>query len=271
MNGIKWFVYSNLWVSINAVAFYLFTINVLDIEVNYEYALLLFFATLFAYNFQRFLKITGEVSLKKNSERHVWIDRNQLTIQALSVLGLVGMTVFSIRILPFELMLASLPALLVVMFYTRKNEKLRAIRKLPFLKIFVISLVWTFTAAVVPLLLIEWNWNSSSLIFLVLLFLFVMILCIPFDIRDRELDKEQLKTLPVVLGVKGSKILSISLMMIIAIASLFLQVWSLSLVALSVIPSLMATNEQRSELFFTGWIEAQFLVLLLLQWAIDVI
>lgn len=269
MNGIKWFVYSNFWVALNVVAFYAYCTFILKISYDFFYGFLVFFATLFAYNFQRFLKISGQKNESQLSERHIWIANNQRQILILSMIGLLGMIIFAGLVLPLKLMLFSLPALLIVLFYARKNKNVKGVRNIPFLKIFIISLVWVFVVFIIPTQIEGWGFSMIPVDLLLIVYFFTFLLCIPFDIRDINHDKNHLKTLPVILGVNGSKMLAIVVMLIISIYTLNVDLWSMTITGIIVIITLILTDEKRSELFFTGWIDGMFSVLMLLQILID--
>lgn len=271
MKGIKWLVYSNLWVSINVVALYVFSMLIIEDQIDLYYSGLIFFATLFAYNFQRYLKITGEKVDSYKSERHQWIGEHQLLIQVLSVAGFLGMSILSLVLLPIEMLLLSLPALIIVLFYTRGSKDLKAIRNIPLLKIFVISLVWLFVTLIIPSQIKGWNIRLIPVDLSVIIYLFVFIMCIPFDIRDVSHDRNRIKTIPVVVGVNGSKIIAISLMVTIMVYSVTVELWSMVITGVAAVVSLILSNENRSELFFAGWVEGLFAVLMLLQILIQVI
>lgn len=270
-SGVRWLVYSNIWVSINVVSYYIFVALLLNLTIDYRYASLLFLSTLFAYNFQRLLKNPRSTSSGHASERHLWIGEHQSSIKALTVVGAIGSAVLAIWILPIYLIVLSLPALIIVLFYTRRNENQAALRNIPLAKILLISGVWVFVVLFVPLFLLKVQllWSIANLA--VPMLLYVCVLCIPFDIRDRKVDQGRLKTLPVVVGVKMSKQIGIANMVAISIWAVFSGVYAFALVSLFVIPSLIITSEDRKELFFTGWIEGQFMVLLLLQLLVEVI
>jgi hypothetical protein len=271
LKGLKWIVYSNVWVSVNAVAFYLFIVLLLNIPVDYRFLSLLFLSTLFAYNFQRLLKNVSASNTEHRSERHVWIGEHQQLIKVLTLLSGVGTAALSFWILPLHLILISIPALLIVMFYTRRSDGLSALRNIPFLKIALISFVWVFMILVMPLLLLGFDFDMDLVNLSLPMLLYVAVLCIPFDIRDRKVDMGKLKTIPTVVGVKGAKGIGVIAMLGVAIWGWFSSVYAFPLVALIVIPSLIRTEEDRPELFFTGWIEGQFLSLLLLQLLVEVI
>lgn len=269
--GIKWIVYSNLWVALNVVAYYLVVVLITDLSVDYLYAPLLFLATVFAYNYQRLLKNESARENDFYSERHIWIENNQQFIKLLTILSGAGAIVISIFMLPLELMLMSVPALIIVMLYARKRDSLSALRNVPFLKILLISLVWDFVVLVLPLLLAREDFGIDEFGLSIQLLIFLIVMCIPFDIRDRKIDLGKIKTLPVVLGVKKSKYLAIVLMLTFGIWGAIDGVYSFSLITIIAVTSLIYTNETRKELFFTGWIEGHFLLLMLLQILIEVI
>ncbi|CAG5078670.1 UbiA family prenyltransferase [Parvicella tangerina] len=271
LSGIKWVVYSNIWVAINVVAFYYFVILQVDLSFDWQYAGLLFLSTLFAYNYQRLIKNESVGSNSIHSERHSWISTHQRLISFLTIFGGLGTAVISLWILPLKLIVFAIPALAIVMFYARRGDNSSALRNIPFLKIFLISSVWVFTVLVLPFMIKERNFHSSILPLASLMFLFVFVMCIPFDIRDRKGDLGKLKTLPVVLGEKKSKWFAIFIMLLVSIGAVEFEYYAFCLASLVVVPSLLVTTEERPELFFTGWIEGQFLILMLLQVGLEVI
>ena len=82
------------------------------------------------------------------------------------------------------------------------------LRNVPFLKIFLISLVW---ATITFLLLVLENQIALDLVNVIHFlsrFLFVLAITIPFDIRDIPFDKRQLKTLPIFFGEKKARVVA---------------------------------------------------------------
>ena len=98
------------------------------------------------------------------------------------------------------------------------------LRDIPYLKIFLIVLVWSVTTVGLPFL--ELNNNISTLPFLRLCMgrsCFIFALCIPFDIRDMDWDsRTNVKTIPLSIGVEKAKISAI-LALIISLSMCYLE------------------------------------------------
>ena len=95
------------------------------------------------------------------------------------------------------------------------------LRKVPFSKIFVISLIWTISTM---LLLAFENYipiTQNIVLHLISRFLFVFAITIPFDIRDLKYDAQNLKTIPLFFGVQKSKIIGVLALIICGIISFF--------------------------------------------------
>jgi 4-hydroxybenzoate polyprenyltransferase len=210
-NFFKYFIYSNLYVSIAAVALTLETNFLLGIPLRIEGSLfLVFFATLFIYNFSR-----------------VPIESNQKFIHSLKAFQYTKTTLFSFAGLVISLGFIKVPVLYVLVplglislnyaipLFKRKNNLFR-LREVPLLKIFLISIVWGCTTVVVPVLDKGQNVASVVVIFMLLRrMLFIFAITIPFDIRDTATDQlNNLQTIPGRLGEQKAKILAISALVI---------------------------------------------------------
>lgn len=84
------------------------------------------------------------------------------------------------------------------------------LRDIPFLKIFLIAFSWSATSTFIPaleaknlfILFDNYTWK-----FFVAQFLFILFITLPFDMSDMKNDKAQnLKTIPLLFGMKTSKI-----------------------------------------------------------------
>jgi 4-hydroxybenzoate polyprenyltransferase len=93
------------------------------------------------------------------------------------------------------------------------------LRKIPYLKIFLITITWAFVTVMIPArdLGIDIFSRDIGIMFLRRV-LFIFALAIPFDIRDAREDKMcNLKTLPVKLGEKKSKFFALIALLIYCI------------------------------------------------------
>ena len=146
------------------------------------------------------------------------------------------------------------------------------LRKIPFSKIFIISLVWTISTMLLLVLENKIPFNSNVIFYLLTRFLFVFAICIPFDIRDIKYDNIKLKTIPIVFGVSKSKLISFIILLLVIIVSTF-QYWNdklsigfLIAIILSCIVSSVFINksdEKMSDFFFSFWIESLSILLYL--------
>ncbi|MCK6650679.1 MAG: UbiA family prenyltransferase, partial [Bacteroidia bacterium] len=201
---IDFLLYSNIYIALGAFALSISTFIELVIPIQLNYPILVFFSTLFIYNFQRIFYNAPNPSIVI-SDRRNWIDKNQNTIRIMALIGLLGTIVFSFLI-PFRIILLLSPLCLLSLAYFFPSL---ALRKFIGIKTFVLVLVWTMTAYLIPTLLNEpAEFSVKEVLYIISGFSFMAAICIPFDNRDIEIDsRENIKTFAVMLGrKKNSKI-----------------------------------------------------------------
>ncbi|HET7818843.1 MAG TPA: UbiA family prenyltransferase [Bacteroidia bacterium] len=190
----------------------------------HPYLFIIFFATLFEYNLHRLVTyLTNKEAL--NANKHKWVRENPRLFLCSTIVSVVGF-IIAILMAKKEVVIALLPVAILTFFYSVpfawKSDRTIRLRDLPFLKIFIISFVWSYCTILLPVTYSNIAFDRLHL-FLMLMerFLFIFAITIPFDIRDIEVDKQnRLKTLPLILGVKNSWLLSyilLSLFLLIAI------------------------------------------------------
>lgn len=132
----------------------------------------------------------------------------------------------------------------------------KRLREIPFLKTFLIAVVWTCVLFYIPWLnegrKTELVQNELTAFF----FLFAA-LTIPFDIRDMEQDRIQHKTLPLLFGVTVSKVVALALLAVfyLIIANINQEIWkNLLFGSITLLASLLVlfTNSTRSIYFFAA-------------------
>jgi 4-hydroxybenzoate polyprenyltransferase len=72
-----------------------------------------------------------------------------------------------------------------------------SLRKIPFLKLFVIAFCWTTAFILIPMTLVH---KPISISLIGIMFLFFMLLSLPFDIHQQAQDRNQIKTIPLAIG-----------------------------------------------------------------------
>jgi 4-hydroxybenzoate polyprenyltransferase len=147
----------------------------------------------------------------------------------------------------------------------------RRLRDLSYLKIFLIALVWSFTTVLLPYL--DRNKPLSN-IYIWQLFIeracFIFALCLPFDIRDIDWDSQtNVKTIPLSIGAKKSKIvgifaLIIACLMVILLknATFYSDYLSLKLSVIYAITALilLKTHKNRPDYFFYGLVDGMIIL-----------
>jgi len=262
--------------------FFLFLINsnifvsfcVLSLAISSEFLLVpseisfpskvsqfVFFATIFTYNFQRIVRV-GKL------QRHVrtdWLKKNKSLIYLIMIIGVVMSLSLFYDFNPNTQIAIIFSGILSVSYPF-------GLRKIPFSKIFIISLIWTISTMLLLVLEENISFSSNVVFHLLVRFLFVFAICIPFDIRDIKYDNIKLKTIPIIVGVSKSKLISfISLFSIVIIS--IVQFWNYKLsieflitIILSCTVSLIfisKSDEKKSDFFFSFWIESLSILLYL--------
>ena len=189
-------------------------------------------------------------------------------IKVLSLISVIAMLYFAL-----SLHLKTLVYLAILGFVTffyampllpKKHQIGRGVslRAVGGLKIFIIGLVWTMVTVWMPLVNAEYNFDHDTLIISIQRFLYVLVAMLPFEIRDMKYDSLKLSTIPQLIGVKGTKILGILLL----IPFFFLEylkdtIQSSSVVVLLIVMillmiSLVMSKTQQSRYVTLFWVEA---------------
>lgn len=205
-NGLFWIGDTSVFIAFCAGAAVLTSFFSFGIEVDWLLIIFVVSSTLFTYNLQRRLGILRILPCFR-------VAKNRLM-----VLGLAGM-VFSISSLSVVQMLLYAILGLLSFFYAHPflpfNNKVLPLRNVPFVKFWVIVIVWILSTSALPLLPVASEIVTSGwIIYLVQQFLFIAALTIPFDIRDLQVDDPLQKTLPMLLGVKKAQQLALVLCVI---------------------------------------------------------
>ncbi len=126
------------------------------------------------------------------------------------------------------------------------------IRKIKFLKMFFVALCITAVTAFIP---IETSQSSANifLLFFVSRFLWLFCLLLPFEIRDFNLDKKTIKTIPHQFGIHKTKVLGYFLLLIPTIINADFKITAiLFLTAIAIYLS----DKIASKYFVSFWVES---------------
>ena len=264
---IRFFINSNIW-----VAFCIFGLTIsseiLLESTNFKISQFVFFATIFAYNFQRIVRIRkGHSHFYK-----AWLDKNKHVTYCLVFIAAV-LSAYLFFDFKSNTQIAILFTGAISVFYPF------GIRGIPFVKIFVISFVWAVSAMLLLVLENSIPVSQNIVLHLIARFLFVFAITIPFDIRDLKYDVQNLRTIPLSCGTLRSQFIAVFSLVICGVISIFQYldkalIFS-NLVALLLLYFLssifiLKSDENKGEMYFSFWIESLsilgylFLVIMLL-------
>jgi 4-hydroxybenzoate polyprenyltransferase len=270
---VRILIFSNLFVSFCVVAFTHTTYIIFNLpKDNLPIVLSMVFCfTFFTYNGQRLFRLRQKLVDPENiGDRLKWVIKYKVTITLLTALfGLIGL-IFTYFI-SIDCWLLLVPMGAISIFYVlptipfQKNSP--SLRKLPYLKIFCIGLVWSLIIIGLPILDTPYfpRDKTTYIIALIQNLFFVVAITLPFDIRDLSFDTaNNLKTIPQLLGIKKTIILSEILLISSIVLLYFLELKKEHFLALSIgyiITGMLIllTKESRKELFFSGLIESSVL------------
>ena len=226
----------------------------LGLEANCKISQFVFFATLFAYNFQRVVRL-------KKGKHHIrkeWLNRHKIAIYGLMLLaGLIIARLF------FEFQ-PSIQIAIVVSGVLSLGYPF-GLRKIPGSKIFIIALVWTVSTMLLVLLENQIPLTQDITLHLLARFLLIFAITIPFDISDLNFDNKELRTIPIVFGGLKARIIAISALFICAIIAVFQHINEdinlpnlLALILLYLVSSIFIAKSDVSkrEMYFAFWVES---------------
>jgi hypothetical protein len=215
------YVNANIHVALAASCMVLITGTVFDIAV-FEASLFVGFSTVLAYNFIRFLKY--KAAALRQDMRH-WFERNRMKVCLLTFVCFFGVLFLSFFMKPIALLLLTPFVSIVVLYMTPvfpHGIVKKSLRNLPFVKIFSIGLTWSGACVLFPIFQSGRALDCSVWLYFVYQFLCVLLWTLPFDIRDMAQDKKGMKTIPQVLGIAMTKIMGISILLLLLFVSFLL-------------------------------------------------
>jgi 4-hydroxybenzoate polyprenyltransferase len=218
-------IYSNLYIAIAAVLLTVEAQIQLGLKPHlHPYLFLILFATLFEYNLHKFVA----VFLYKHAlteSKFSWIAENLKLFYFVVFASVVGFIVAAgfakIMVLVTLFPLGAITFLYSFPLY-KNGLKLFRLREVPLAKIFIISLVWSATCIILPIVQAEMEVDFGKVGLMILeRFLFVFSITVPFDIRDMESDRSAgLKTLPLLMGERNSiRIANLALLLFLAMCT----------------------------------------------------
>lgn len=229
-----------------------------------------FGASLVQYNLHYLVK----TSALPGSARFKWSQKNahtHLTVIAAGVLLIItGLFTFQLRHFIFLCILGLITFLysFPVLPFTAK----RRIKDFGVLKITTLVMLWTLVTVWLPVNQAYYA-DSSFLLIFFRRFIFIFILCLVFDIRDVEIDgKENIRTIPVIAGVKNTYLICYILLIAFILLSLIqyietrgtAELYAMVISALITFVAIEYTKKNKSDIVYLASIDGMMLVQALL-------
>lgn len=243
----------------------------------HPYLFIIFFATLFDYNLHRLVTVLSNKEAL-NSDKHKWLKEYLNLFYVLVVFSVIGFLI-AVYFAKKEVLITLSPFAFITLFYSLpvfKNQKyLFRLREIPILKIFLISIVWSATTILLPIVQSGKSFDFLHVaLMLIERFLFVFAITIPFDIRDMQGDEQSgLKTIPLIIGVKKSMILANALIMLFLLISVYHYQSSIVVTLLTFVLSAISTlyflnskRLQKSSFYHYGILDGTMLLQGVLLW-----
>lgn len=198
-------------------------------ESSYAFAIVNFSAAFTLYNAQRIYQSYSP----KTDRRLLWYGNHNKLIYFIEIILFVLFAKFIfITFLTFKesIFVYTISGVISILYFLPPFE----FRKLAFIKIFYIALIWVIVCTIIPLLFHGNLYQSikyftvDNWVYIFSQFFFIAAICIPFDIRDLDKDKaDNVKSIPVLLGVNKSKVFGLILLLIYLVLAYFIEIKSL--------------------------------------------
>jgi len=221
-SGSSFLVYSNIFLAFCATAYTAKTALLLTgTNGNWHVNSIVFFATLFLYCFHRINKRKLISPNELIEERNDWVNNHKtlyLFLIGISTLMLLEELFF----MPLRTWLVFIPVGALGLGYTfpiiPTTKGWKRLRDIYWLKTFWIAFAFSWLTTFLPAV---YRGSLSSMLKPEVLFIFIrgllflFAICIPFDIRDIEFDKQKgVTTLPVLFGAKNSVYIAVILLLL---------------------------------------------------------
>jgi len=257
---LDFYINSSIHVALAVYALSWITLLQFDIDYDGNVLYFSFFASITGYNFVKFFGLA--------KFHHRKLTSMLKSIQMLSLISFIAMgyyllqlqmiTIGYIAVFALATFLYAVPVLPKRLFIDQQKN----LRSIGGLKIYIIALVWTGVTVVLPL--IDNNHDITKDVFItgVQRFFIVIVLMLPFEIRDLNFDSLKLSTIPQKIGVKGTKVCGVLLLLVSYILE-FLRVntypyilLSHTLIILILCAFLLLSFKRQSKYYTAFWVES---------------
>lgn len=253
-NILNFYVNSSIHVALAVYSLVRITELYFDLPYNENLDYFIFYATITGYNF---IKYAGVAKFYHRS-----LTKSMRLIQIFSFLSFCLLVYYgsnlSTTVLIYFIPFAVLTLVYVVPFLGGFQKNLR---RVSYLKIFLVAFVWSGVTTVIPIIVGEYQYEVNIILLFVQRMLFILVLILPFEIRDMKLDFKNLKTLPQKIGIEKTKkvgfvLLLFSLTIEFLITSSFAYRNSYLVICFILLIFLMRSTQNQSKFYSSLWVES---------------
>ena len=180
-------IFSNLFIACCAVLMVRFTKDIFHLPVSYAFMGFVFFSTLASYSVHWYLTDT---KTETTAGRTVWLSSNKRLHFSFFVISAIGSIVFLfLEISNFKWIL---PAVFLTLMYSAPKIPLPFFQNLKqhvWGKTLLLAAMWAYITSALPLLTEHVPWQLEHWLYLTNRFTLIFAICILFDIRDKDHDK----------------------------------------------------------------------------------
>ncbi|WP_156877265.1 hypothetical protein [Salinimicrobium terrae] len=249
----NFYINSSTHVALAVVSLSLITMLQFETEVNAPLLLFIFFGAVLGYNFVKYAGVAGL--------HHRNLTRGLKNILIYSLFCFIGLVVTAFVVDTIILFLSAIFGALTLLYALPVFNKKRNLRGISGIKIFIIAVVWAGVTVILPVVGVK-N-DITGVLFLEFLqrFLLVLVWILPFEIRDLKFDLEQLGTIPQRVGVTSTKILGMSILVVVIVLEFLKRpaTWETitAVVIIVAVTSLLIwkSKENQSRYFASFWVE----------------
>ncbi|MBZ4188219.1 hypothetical protein [Niabella beijingensis] len=214
-------IFSNLFIAFCAVAMCLCSTALFGLgKLPVDFVAFVFFSTLSSYSIHWYLTNEEE---ETTASRTDWLRQYKKVHATFFIISAIGTGFFLIRLQAYWLYI--LPAVGLTLMYTAPkfpHPFFRSLQRFILGKTFLLAAMWTYVTTALPFFVLHANWQPPHFIYVALRFALIFAICILFDIRDKQFDRQTgVKSLVTILPLEKIKII-FTLFIVINIAGSFI-------------------------------------------------
>ena len=251
---LDFYINSSIHVALAVYALSWITLKRFDILYDENVLYFIFYASITGYNFVKYF------GLAKFHHRRLasWLK----VIQVFSFICFLLMCYYAYNLhsntLYYIFALGVITFFYAIPFLPRKLflDSKHNLRSIGGLKVYIIALVWAIVTVALPLVNNNHDINFDAIITIIQRYLFVIVLILPFDIRDLRYDNLKLSTIPQSIGVKNTKFIGVSLLLVFLKDEFATnQIISLLIIVFVTALFVIFSSEERGKYYSVFWVE----------------